>query len=947
MKRLLLVVALVAAAVGAAAQPEPAEPALPQAVPVVADTPAWERTLARVVPAVVVLRISSTRPFDTQPTGASTATGFVVDAEKGIILTNRHVVTPGPVVAEAVFQNHEEVDVYPVYRDPVHDFGFFRYDPSKVRFMKRAELKLAPQRARVGAEIRVVGNDAGDKLSILAGTLARLDRDAPDYGRGRYNDWNTFYYQAASNTSGGSSGSPVVDRSGAVIALNAGGKRTAASSYYLPLDRVVRALEYIRRGETVPRGTLETVFVHKPFDEVRRLGLRPETEHAVRADDPDAIGMLTVADVVPGGPGDGLLQPGDVLVRVEGRLGTRFLPLESALDDRVGGEVVLEIERGGEPLSVTLAVGDLHAVTPKQYLEVGGAALNPLSYQQARNYGLPVKGVYVAAAGYMLRLAGIPSRSIITEVGGTPTPTLRAMHDAFAALADGARVPVRYFRVQIPKNRAVAVVRVDRRWHPMKLCTRDDTTGDWPCVNAPPPPPPGPVKISSTTFRHTGDRRTRKVARSLAQVRFTLPFRVDGAYGDTFIGSGLVVDAERGLVLVDRDTVPVALGNATVTFAGSIEVPAEVVYLHPEHNLAVIRYDPARLGDTPVRSADLEDRHLEAGDELWLVGMSESQQIVSEKVQVSRVETGSLPPTAPPRFRETNVELVTLSRASTTVGGVLVDKHGRVVALWASFSAQGRDGPRAFFAGIPAGLLEDIVTPLREERPVEWRSIGAELRLISLAEARSRGLSEEAARTLEDHDSGQRRVLSVRLLAADVAAARLLREGDLILAIDDVPVTRVREVEQAVQGAEHVRLRLLRDGEEIDVDVPTQTLSGRGTDRALLWAGALLQRPHRAIAAQRGLPREGVYVAWYAWGSPAHRYGLGATRRIEAVDGNPTPDLDTFLAAVEGKGDRAPVRLRTVDLEGKPDVITLKLDGRYWPIAELRRNGAGWERIEH
>ena len=31
------------------------------------------------------------------------ATGFVVDAERGLILTNRHVVTPGPVVAEAVF----------------------------------------------------------------------------------------------------------------------------------------------------------------------------------------------------------------------------------------------------------------------------------------------------------------------------------------------------------------------------------------------------------------------------------------------------------------------------------------------------------------------------------------------------------------------------------------------------------------------------------------------------------------------------------------------------------------------------------------------------------------------------------------------------------------------------------------------------------------------------
>ena len=80
-----------------------------QPTTVTADTAEWQATIEKVVRNVVSIHFCQTCSFDTDSAVSSEATGFVVDAKQGYILTNRHVVGAGPFWGYCIFDNHEEV----------------------------------------------------------------------------------------------------------------------------------------------------------------------------------------------------------------------------------------------------------------------------------------------------------------------------------------------------------------------------------------------------------------------------------------------------------------------------------------------------------------------------------------------------------------------------------------------------------------------------------------------------------------------------------------------------------------------------------------------------------------------------------------------------------------------------------------------------------------------
>ncbi len=910
---------------------------------IAAEDTEWTETLERISSGVVSIRVDATRAFDTEWNTSTQATGFVVDAKRGIILTNRHVVTPGPVIAEAVFRNNEEVRLTPIYRDPVHDFGFFRYDPADLQYIEPAELPLVPNGAGVGKEIRVIGNDAGEQLSILAGTIARLDRQAPSYGRGKYNDFNTFYYQAASGTSGGSSGSPVVNIDGEVVALNAGANSSAASSFFLPLDRIDRALKELQDEHVVTRGTLQTTFHSKAFDELRRLGLTPETERRARSRNEEQTNMLTVGNVIPNSAAAGNLAPGDILVGVNGLLITEFIPLESILDSHVGEEIEITVERGGKNIVSTIVVDDLHAITPDEYIELGDGTVNTLSYQQARHYNREPSGVYVSNPGYLLSKAGIPRGAVIVEMDGEEIASLDDFEAALDELADGERAKVRFVGMENPNHTMVRLLEMDRVWFPVKRCGRDDSTGSWPCRELADGPTPEPAEVGSTRLKDYDDPRLSKIAPSLVVVTFDLPYTLSGVSERHYYGTGLVVDKDRGYVVVDRNTVPIAIGDVKITFAGSLEVDAKIEQLHPLHNFAMVSYDPKSIGNTPVKSAEFNTKPLLPGDEVLVVGIKGDHQLVHQESTVSSVDPLVLPLSRTLRFRDSNIEGIDLVTGPSDFDGVLVDKKGRVTASWSSFVLQSGGESAQFNRGVGSEVVKQFLETVLDSKP--FYSLEAEFVYSPLFAARKMGVDEKWIARLEKNNPARRRALSVTRLVAGTDAAKLLKNGDMVLAVDGKVVTTYRALENAVQKPEVV-VTIWRNDAVQEITLNTVALSGRGIDRAVSWAGALLQDPHRAMAAQRGIATDGVYVAYFSYGSPATRYGLWAGRRVVEVNEIPTPSLQAFIDVVKNIAHRESVRLKTVTGNGTVAVITLKLDNQYWPAYEIRRKDNGWGRSD-
>ncbi|KAI3570946.1 hypothetical protein IWW34DRAFT_874426 [Fusarium oxysporum f. sp. albedinis] len=893
-------------------------------VPSKGEDEALQSAIEKVRKCVVSIKYQRPWRFDREFCDVGEATGFVVDAQIGLILTNRHVIGPGPFRGSIVFENNEELDVRPVYRDPVHDFGFLKFEPKSLKYMDLIAVELAPGLATVGTEIKLIGNDSGESGSILSGYISRVDRNTLIYSQ--YTDFNTCYYQANASASSGSSGSPVFNADGLAIGLQAGGISNASTDYFLPLDAPQRVLKQIQNGGEVKRGDIQTVFKRKPFLGCQHLRLSDKWESLFRKTFPNLKGLIVAEKVLPEGPSDGKLEAGDILIKINGKLVDQFLCLNTVLDENVGQTVSVLVARHGCDIEQDIAVQDLNEITPSCFFSFDRTILHDISYQVAHRYGLACSGVFVSDPGYFLH--PIRRLAIIDSVNHNRTPNLVAFVQVMKEIPVGTSVPIKYWYPDSRYNLETAVVTINRGWsQKLKMFKRNDTTGDWDVevhANTSPSVQQARHRVPHRPSTRIIDQVVAKTISSLVRVKCFTPLALDGLSANVTSGLGLVIDTTGGYIIISRTVVPNTLCDIEVTTADSFSVRGTVKFHHPWYHYAIIQYD-TNLVHPPVKSARLSREAISEGQRIFFVGCNGSDEIVHASTSVTKVIPFDANPPYPPRARPVNTRL----GAECDTGFLIAE-----------------DNPIKESLGISSHIIAPNTEKLGQGVNLSLRRLPVELQPVKIIDARAIGVSEEWIEKIQN-DPADACMFKVERTWGQLPDQ--FQKEDVLLGLDGNLVTKLSAL-GATDGKEFLDVVISRKGQQITFKAQTVREDDFETTELVSFDGLVVQRPHRTVRQSiEKLPSE-VYVTCTYRGSPAHAYHVTAMAFITHIDNKPVTSLQSLTAMLSKIPHNTHFKMNMVEYSGNPSFVTLKKNERFFPLTVWSRDPSeskGWKRITY
>ena len=289
--------------------------------------------------------------------------------------------------------------------------------------------------------------------------------------------------------------------------------------------------------------------------------------------------------------------------------------------------------------------------------------------------------------------------------------------------------------------------------------------------------------------------------KSIVSVDCYPPFIIDGLKNSHSYGAGIVISMDPPLVLCDRDTVPLAISVISLTFDNSITVSADLLFLHPFYNYAVLKFDPAPVVEAglPICVAELDDSSdFEIGDTVNYVGLSGRNEVNVKKTTISSLAPIRTSEAIPPRWRSTNVEAFKVSDGTlASQGGLFADDKGRVKAIWMSFSTDNeRKEQTSVLGGLSSRLVLPIIEKIKSDQTINVCSLDAEFWTLQLFNARSLGVSDAWIEKIKKECKPNSQPSAVYVLGiTDLSSisGQMLRPGDIVLSVNDRVITSISD----------------------------------------------------------------------------------------------------------------------------------------------------------
>lgn len=369
--------------------------------------------------------------------------GCVIDAQKGLVLTSKHVITESPVETHVIFSNLERVLAKRIYVDPQMDVAVIEFDPKKVNFKYIAAEFETSENVAPGYPVLSFGHPLGYEFSASRGIIASKKREKVGYGQ---------FYQSDTIIGGGNSGGPLISlKSGRVLGINTYRTTSAGTpmSFSLVADDFLSLVKEIRstgKIHSVKRGDLGANFTIVKDDRLKGYfgTVKPPSELYSK-------GMFSVTSVRRGGPSEkaGLL-PMDLLYSVGNIVVTdeNIAQANRYLDEHATKTIEIKVVRDNAIVPLHVEVEDMSRWQVKRYVLVTGVALHDVSpetrgYDVSDQEGVEVADILEDSPGIR---GNIQRYDIIKMINRRKTNTLDDLWNIIDTIKDGEKVEVLHQR---------------------------------------------------------------------------------------------------------------------------------------------------------------------------------------------------------------------------------------------------------------------------------------------------------------------------------------------------------------------------------------------------------------------------------------------------------------------------------------------------------------------